>query len=390
MISKTEILAKPDKGGRSGHPDLTPRDEARIMAPPHDARQARRLCLSLGEHDRIPPPGARAMNAILVTGGAGFIGSNVVARLAARADADVIVCDWMGRVEEGKWRNLAKHRISDFVAPEALEAFLAGAPQLAAIVHLGAISSTTEPDVDLIVRTNFGLTRRLWDWCAAQRTPLIYASSAATYGGGERGFVDDNAPEALAALRPLNPYGWSKAAFDVFAIRAAARGHAPPLWSGLKFFNVYGPNEGHKGPQKSVIAHMHPRAAAGEPVRLFRSHNPRYADGGQLRDFVYVRDCVDVIEWLLAAQKAAGIVNVGTGKARSFLDLAHALFAALGAAPNVTFVDTPAEIRDKYQYFTEADMSRLRALGYDRQFTPIEAGVADYLTRYLATDDPYL
>ncbi|MET0183554.1 MAG: ADP-glyceromanno-heptose 6-epimerase [Caulobacterales bacterium] len=330
------------------------------------------------------------MSIILVTGGAGFIGSNIVARLAARSDIDVAVCDYFGAADDGKWRNLAKHPVMDFVEPAHLDGYLrdrAGA--ISAIVHMGAISATTETDVDLIVRTNQILTRRLWDWCANERIPFVYASSAATYGDGEHGFTDDNSFEALQKLRPLNAYGWSKYAFDLFAIRSAARGHMPPHWAGLKFFNVYGPNEQHKGGQKSVVAHMYPKAAAREPVTLFRSHNPNYSDGGQLRDFIYVKDCADVVEWLLTAERTAGIVNVGTGKARTFSDLAASLYAALGQSPNIQFVDTPVTIREKYQYFTEADMSRLRVLGYEKQFTPIEAGVADYVTRYLASEDPH-
>ncbi|MBI1249921.1 MAG: ADP-glyceromanno-heptose 6-epimerase [Alphaproteobacteria bacterium] len=327
---------------------------------------------------------------ILVTGGAGFIGSNIAARLAQRSDCDVAVCDWMGSDADGKWRNLAKHAIADIIDPDALEPFLAArAKDIEAIVHMGAISSTTETDVDLIVERNIRFSQRLWRWCAQVRKPLIYASSAATYGDGAQGFVDDNSLEAVNALRPLNAYGWSKKAFDVFALRSAARGHAPPAWSGLRFFNVYGPGEGHKGGQKSVVAHMFPRVQAGEPVRLFRSHHPDYPDGGQLRDFVYVRDCVDVVEWLLESGQSGGVINVGTGKARTFADLARALFNAFGAPENIAFVDTPEAIREKYQYFTEADMNRLRGHGYARQFTTIESGVADYAQRYLAAGDPH-
>ncbi len=327
---------------------------------------------------------------IVVTGGAGFIGSNIVGRLAARGDADIVVCDWLGRAEEGKWRNIAKHDIADIVAPEGLMAYLdARRAEVAAIVHMGAVSSTTETDVDLIVERNIRASQRLWRWCADHAKPLVYASSAATYGDGAQGFRDADDIAALRALRPLNAYGWSKQAFDLMAMRDAARGRAPPRWSGLKFFNVYGPNEQHKGAQKSVVAHMHPTAARGEAVTLFRSHNPAYPDGGQLRDFIYVRDCVDVVEWLLDRDIGAGIVNVGTAKARTFLDLAGALFAALKTPAKIQFVDTPEQIRDKYQYFTEADMTRLRALGYDRQFTSIEAGVADYVERYLSRVDPH-
>lgn len=327
---------------------------------------------------------------IIVTGGAGFIGSNAVARLAARGDADIIVCDRFGHAEEGKWRYLTGHDIADVLAPEGLFEHLDRHwRDVAAVVHMGAISATTETDVDLVLATNLTLSRRIWDWAVLRQRPLVYASSAATYGDGSAGFRDDNDHAALVALKPLNAYGLSKKLFDLYASRQASRGLAPPHWSGLKFFNVYGPNEGHKGSMKSVIAHMHPKAAAGEAVRLFRSHHPDYADGGQLRDFVYVRDCVDVIEWLLTSATGAGVLNVGTGRARSFLDLAGAVFGALGQKkPNIEWVDTPAEIRANYQYFTEADLTRLRGLGFDKQFTPLEAGVKDYVKNHLVSSLP--
>ncbi len=328
--------------------------------------------------------------AILVTGGAGFIGSNIVARLAARGDVDVVVCDRFGDVAAAKWKNIAKHDVADLVAPEAMTEWLAAnAKRVTAVVHMGAISSTTEEDVDLIAETNFRLSKTAWDWCAAEKKPLVYASSAATYGGGEHGFIDDNTYAAVRALQPLNAYGWSKQLFDLYALREAARGHAPPKWSGLRFFNVYGPNEYHKGGQKSVVAHMYPKASAGETTRLFKSHHPDYPDGGQKRDFVYVDDCADVTEWLLARDEGAGLVNIGTGRARTFLDLAHALYAAVHKQAKIEFVDTPEDIRRNYQYFTEADLSRLRALGYNRQMTSIEAGVGEYVREYLAKDDPY-
>ena len=321
---------------------------------------------------------------IIVTGGAGFIGSNIAARLAA-AGAEVVVVDTFGEASLGKWRNLRMADIADFVAPAQLPALLGKALRdIEAVVHMGAISATTETDVDAIVEANIRLSRMLWDWCVDWQRPLIYASSAATYGDGALGFLDSNAQHDLRALKPLNAYGWSKKAFDLYAARRAAEGKAPPRWSGLKFFNVYGPNEQHKGGQKSVVAHMYPVAVRGDPVRLFKSHNQDYADGGQLRDFIHVRDCVDVVAWLLERDVQGGILNVGTGKARTFADLAGALFAALGRKPAITYVDTPLEIRDKYQYFTQADTSRLRALGYDRQFTSIEAGVADYVATDLA------
>ncbi len=324
---------------------------------------------------------------ILVTGGAGFIGSNVAARLCGRGDMEVVVCDRLRDAGAGKWRNLNAVPLSDLIHPDHLDAFLdKNWRRIAAVVHMGAISATTETDVDKIVAANFDLSKRLWSWCAERQRPLVYASSAATYGAGERGFSDDNDIEAISALSPLNAYGWSKKLFDIYAAREQARGFAPPKWAGLRFFNVYGPNERHKGGQKSVVAHMYPKVRAGEAVRLFKSHNPQYEDGKQLRDFIFVKDVVDVIEWLIQGDRHGGVLNVGTGNARSFLDLAHATFAAAGKKPQVEFVDTPEAIRANYQYFTEANMNRLRDLGYERQFTPLEAGVAAYVSEDLAPD----
>jgi ADP-L-glycero-D-manno-heptose 6-epimerase len=324
---------------------------------------------------------------VLVTGGAGFIGSNTAARLAARPDMEVVVCDRLREASLGKWRNLNAVPLMDLIHPDELAAFLAKAGRsIAAVVHMGAVSSTTEPDADKIVAANIGLSKRIWGWCVEQQKPLIYASSAATYGDGEQGFVDANDLTAVAALSPLNAYGWSKKAFDVMALKQAARGSAPPRWGGLRFFNVYGPNERHKGGQKSVVAHIYPQIRAGAAVKLFKSHNPAYEDGKQLRDFIFVQDCVDVIEWLLEGERHAGLLNVGTGQARSFLDLAHATFAAEGKKLKIEFVDTPEAIRANYQYFTQADMTRLRELGYERQFTPLEAGVATYVTESLRPD----
>lgn len=325
---------------------------------------------------------------IFVTGGAGFIGSNTVAALCERG-ADVVVCDRLGRDE--KWRNLAKHELADLVAPEhcfaALERYKGS---IEAVVHMGAVSSTTETDADLIIDSNFRLSLALWDWCTVERKPFIYASSAATYGDGSAGFEDDGSPEALARLRPLNAYGWSKHLFDRRVARTVARGGpVPPQWVGLKFFNVYGPNEYHKGSMRSVLAQNFARVRAGEPIRLFRSNRPDYADGGQMRDFVYVRDCVEVMLWLLDNRRVSGLFNLGTGKARSWRDLAHALFCALGREPQIDYIDMPETLARKYQYFTEAAMERLRNAGYRRPFTDLEDGVADYVRRYLAADDPY-
>jgi ADP-L-glycero-D-manno-heptose 6-epimerase len=254
---------------------------------------------------------------------------------------------------------------------------------------MGAISATTEQDADLIMRTNFILSRDLWDWCSIRDARFIYASSAATYGDGDGGFEDDDSLEGLTALRPLNAYGYSKMLFDQYAVRQSDRGQSPGQWAGLKFFNVYGPNEGHKGSMKSVVAQIWPKVAADETVTLFRSHNPNYVDGGQMRDFVFVDDVVDIIAWLLETPHVSGVFNAGSGQARSFLDLANATFAAAGKTPAVSYVDTPVSIRDRYQYFTEARMERIRAAGYTGQSTPLEEGVRRYVQSYLSQPDPY-
>ncbi len=324
----------------------------------------------------------------LVTGGAGFIGSNLVAALAARGE-EVIVCDWM-RSDE-RWRNLARHEIAGLIAPDNLFDCLGKLRgRLKAILHMGAISATTETNVDLIAENNIRLTLDLLQWCTYHRTPFIYASSAATYGNGSAGFDDEFSCEALGRLRPLNAYGWSKHVVD----RRIARLHAthlplPSQWVGLKFFNVYGPNEYHKGSMKSVIAQNYAPIRSGEPLRLFRSYRADYSDGGQRRDFIYVKDCVDVMLWLLDNPQVSGLFNLGTGQSRSWFDLAHAMFAAAGLEPNIEFIEMPEPLREKYQYFTEAKMDRLRAAGYTASFTPLEEGVADYLQRYLFTDNAY-
>ena len=326
---------------------------------------------------------------IVVTGGAGFIGSNIVAALNARGRHNVVVVDRLG--SDDKWRNLQKRELADLVAPEDLHAFLAARRgKVEAIVHMGAISATTERDADLILRNNFRLSLDLWDWCAETGARLIYASSAATYGDGAEGFLDDESSEALARLRPLNPYGWSKHLFDRRVVRLAQDGAArPPQWAGLKFFNVYGPNEYHKGDMRSWLAKTCATAAAGTPVKLFRSHRDDYADGGQQRDFVHVDDCVDVTLWLLEQRQVNGLFNVGSGEARSWLELAGAMFAALEREPRIEFVPMPQELQGRYQYFTQAEMGKLRQAGYRAPFRKLEDGVAAYVRGFLAAPDPY-
>jgi ADP-L-glycero-D-manno-heptose 6-epimerase len=324
---------------------------------------------------------------LLVTGGAGFIGSNIVAGLNAAGISDIAVNDILGSGQ--KWRNLAGRQVAEFVPAADLLRWLEGR-KLEAVVHMGAISSTTEADVDLLIEHNFILSLRLFDWCAANRTPFIYASSAATYGDGGAGFVDDWSSAGLARLRPLNPYGFSKHLFDQAVIeRVGRKDRLPPQWAGLKFFNVFGPNEYHKGEMMSLVAKRFDEAKAGTPIRLFKSHRAGIGDGEQKRDFIYVDDAVAVVRWLLETPRVSGIFNVGTGNARSFRDLMAAVFAALGKAPNITYVDMPEAIRNSYQYFTQADMSNLRRAGFAAEFLTLEEGVKTYVSRYLDRADRF-
>lgn len=324
---------------------------------------------------------------LLVTGGAGFIGSNVVAALNDAGRADVAVCDVLGH--DGKWRNLAKRQLAEFVPPAELADWLKGR-RLDAVIHLGAISETTATDGDLVIETNFRLSMRLLDWCTATGTPLIYASSAATYGNGEQGFDDDGSVEALKRLRPMNLYGWSKNLFDLAVAERAARGERlPPQWAGLKFFNVFGPNEYHKGTMMSVLARRFDDVKAGRPVQLFKSHRDGIADGDQRRDFIYVDDVVRVMLWLLATPPVSGLFNVGTGTARSFKDLMLAAYAALGSQPNLHYIDMPEQIRGSYQYFTESKADRLRHAGYNGGFTALEDAVGAYVKGFLDATDRF-
>jgi len=323
----------------------------------------------------------------LVTGGAGFIGSNVVAALNDAGHSDVAVCDILG--DDDKWRNLAKHQLTDFVPPAGLMDWLQGR-RLDAIIHLGAISSTTATDGDLVMEANFKTPLRLLDWCAATGTPLIYASSAATYGDGEQGFDDDGSVAALKRLRPMNLYGWSKNLFDLAVAERRARGEKlPPQCTGLKFFNVFGPNEYHKGSMMSVLARRFDDIKAGRAVQLFKSHRDGIADGDQRRDFIYVDDVVRVTMWLLATPEVSGLFNVGTGTARSFKDLIVSAYSALGTRPNIEYVDMPEQIRGSYQYFTQSKVDRLARAGYNGGFTSLEDAVGAYVKGFLNRADRY-
>ena len=328
----------------------------------------------------------------LVTGGAGFIGSNIVASLNEAGRTDVVVNDVLGQdsnQSSAKWRNLAKRQIADFVPPSDLAKWLDGR-KLDAIIHMGAISDTTATDGDLVMDNNFRLSLRLLDWCTVTRTPFIYASSAATYGDGGEGFVDDWSLEGLRKLKPMNLYGWSKHLFDLALVdRVVKKQKLPPHWAGLKFFNVYGPNEYHKGAMASVLSKVFAGAKAGQPVKLFKSHRDGIGDGEQRRDFIYIDDVVAVVRWLIDTPKVNGIFNVGTGKAESFRDMIAAMFTALGRAPNIEYIDMPESIRGQYQYFTQSSIENLRRAGYNAGFTPLEKAVGQYVTGYLDQADKY-
>lgn len=316
---------------------------------------------------------------ILVTGAAGFIGARFVASCAARGVA-FLACDRAAHFAERKEHGavdagavIDRDRLLDVLEREG--------PALSGIVHLGACTDTTQMDVAYLERVNVRYSEALWRHAARAGIPFVYASSAATYGDGSVGYEDDE--ERIGELRPLNPYGESKQRFDLFALAAAARGEAPPAWSGFKFFNVYGPGERHKGRMSSVVLQAFDRIRSEGDVRLFRSHRPGVADGHQTRDFVFVDDVVDVLHFALERPIRRGIYNLGTGRGRTFLDLAHATFAALELPPRIAFVDTPEDLRVRYQYFTEARMEKLRRAGYAAPFTSLEDGVRAYVGELL-------
>lgn len=316
---------------------------------------------------------------IILTGAAGFIGSCMVAELNRQGRTDLVLVDDFSRPK--KRPNYREKAYLKKVNRDRFFEWLQGREgEVEAIVHLGARTDTAEQDVALFDRLNLNYSQAIWRACMLHGIPLIYASSAATYGGGEHGFSD--AHGLTPRLKPLNPYGRSKHSFDQWVLQ---QHEEPPFWAGLRFFNVYGPNEYHKKRMASVIFHAYGQIKKTGGLKLFRSHNPEFSDGEQARDFIYVRDVVRVISWLLASQSQSGIYNLGTGQARTFLDLGRAVFAAMGIEPEISFIDTPEDIRATYQYFTEADMNKLRTAGYDRPFTSLEEGIADYVENYLAS-----
>ena len=325
---------------------------------------------------------------IVVTGGAGFIGSNIVVSLNEAGRYDVVVSDWL---EDGeKWRNLRKAGFADFVPPAELVQWLQCHADVEAVIHMGAVSATTATDGDAVIENNFRFSLRLLDHCTSARIPFLYASSAAVYGEGEQGFNDQIETQAVLALRPLNLYGWSKRQFDlVVADRIARLAPLPPVCVGFRFFNVFGPNEYHKGDMMSIVAKITAPIYRGERITLFKSHREGIEDGDQRRDFVYVKDAVAAVLAFLNPSARIGIFNIGTGKARSFRELAEAVFAACGRDPAIDYIDMPGFIRDKYQYFTEASLFNLRQAGYAASFMPLEDAVRDYVVSYLLAEDRF-
>lgn len=314
---------------------------------------------------------------IVITGAAGFIGSCIAGTLNAKGITNLVLVDDFSKTE--KAANLEGKQFAEKVERSRFDAWMtAHGEQVTHVLHIGARTDTTEFDKAIFDELNVNYSKMVWNHCVRLQIPLVYASSAATYGLGELGYDDNEAD--MPKLQPLNPYGWSKQWFDMWALEQT---ETPPHWYGLKFFNVYGPNEYHKGRMASVIFHTFNQVNENGSMRLFRSHNPNYTDGGQMRDFVYVKDVVSVIEFLMEGTAKSGIYNLGSGKARTFLDLAKNTFYALDKEPNISFIDTPEDIRDKYQYFTEANMQKLINQGYSKPFHTLEEGVKDYVQGYL-------
>ena len=317
---------------------------------------------------------------ILVTGGAGFIGSNLINYLSNNTSDQIVSVDNKNR-ENGKYFS---GNLPIKITPEVLETFLnKNQKKVNLVIHLGAITSTTEKNVKLIIENNLNLSIFLWNWCVKKKKRFIYASSAATYGNKNSNFDDKDCVDYLSNLFPLNIYGWSKHIFDKFVLKKSVHKISPPQCVGLKFFNVYGPNEFHKGEMKSIILKIFQKINEGKKITLFKSHNPDFKDGEQLRDFVYVKDVIKVIMWFIKKPNLNGIFNVGSGEPRTFNDLANNVFLNCNYRKKIKYIDTPKEIRLQYQYFTKANISKLRKTGYKDKFLSLEDGVKDYIRNHL-------
>lgn len=315
---------------------------------------------------------------IIITGAAGFIGSNFISKLNREGIKDIVIVDDFS--SNLKNRNIEHKSFLYKIERDLFFNWLdKNWQQVEFIAHIGARTDTAESDKKVFDKLNLGYSRLVWNCCVKYDIPLIYASSAATYGLGEHGFRDDH--DMVEKLKPLNLYGESKNEFDKWVLKQKT---TPPYWTGIKFFNVYGPNEYHKGRMASVVLHAYSQLSKTGKIKLFRSHNAGYKHGEQKRDFIYIKDILDVLYFLMNNKKESGIYNSGTGTARTFLDLAENIFKATGKEKNIEFIDTPEDIRDKYQYFTEAEMNKLRSAGYSKKFTPIESGIEEYINNYLA------
>jgi ADP-L-glycero-D-manno-heptose 6-epimerase len=317
----------------------------------------------------------------VVTGGAGFIGSNVVKALNARGETDILVVDELG--EDEKWKNLVGLQYEDYIDKDDLFDYLEELTldEVKVVYHLGACSATTETDADYLAYNNYHYTRALCESCLDAGVRFVYASSAATYGDGTLGYSDVD--EMTPKYKPLNMYGYSKHMFDLWALKSGASREI----AGMKYFNVYGPGEAHKGDMRSVVHKSYGQILKDGEVKLFKSHRPDYGDGQQVRDFVYVKDAVEETLWFGEHKDVSGIFNCGTGQPRTWVDLVSAVFRAMGRKPNIQFIDMPEHLRGKYQYHTQADLTKLRAAGYDRPFTSLEDGIADYVQNFLAKEE---
>ena len=324
---------------------------------------------------------------IVITGGAGMIGSMIAWHLNTVLERDdLVIVDRLQHAEQ--WQNLVHRQYANYLDKDELFDWLETANGIDAVIHMGAISATTERDFNKLAQDNIRYSQRLWAWCAEHQVPFLYASSAATYGDGEQGY-DDNADD-IDQLRPLNGYGYSKQFFDQCALRQVRlQRPAPPQWCGFKFFNVYGPNEYHKERMASVALHSFHQFREHGTVKLFKSHKAGYEDGMQLRDFVYVKDAAAAVVHFLQQPAHSGIYNIGTGQARAFKDLATAVMSSMDRTPSITYIDMPQDLHGKYQYFTEANVGRLRAAGFNTPFHTLEEGVRDYVQNYLLQPDPY-
>lgn len=323
---------------------------------------------------------------IVITGGAGFIGSAMLWELNRHGISDILIVDDLGLASSGKWLNLRGLKFSDFIHKDDFKELLESSklPAITTIIHMGAISATTEDDASLLIRNNFEYSKMIAGYSASHDVRLIYASSAATFGDGSNGYQDDE--RSIDELRPLNMYGYSKQLFDRWALQNGILQKA----AGLKFFNVYGPNEYHKEDMRSVVSKSFEQIRQSGKVNLFRSHRQEYRDGEQMRDFVYVKDVTKIMAWLIQRPEAAGIFNIGSGKARSFRDLVTATFTAMGIEPSISYIPMPETLREKYQYYTCADIGKLRSAGFSESMTSLEEGVRDYVQNYLEAPTPYL